>query len=52
MRGSFRFHAKPLHVRLSRPVSEANHFERYDPVETFLPRPIDHALAAATDFFE
>src|SRR5439155_17084897 len=52
LRGSFRFHAKALHVRFCRPVSETNHFERHNPVETFLPRAIHHALATASDFFE
>src|SRR5436190_21962498 len=50
--GSFRFHAKALYVCFCCPVSEANHLERHNPVQTFLSCPINDALAAASDFLE
>ena len=50
--GGFCFETKALHVCFCRPVSETNHFERHNPVQTFLPRPINHALATASDFFK
>src|SRR5947208_4400400 len=50
--GGFCFETKALHVCLCRPVSETNHFERHNPVQTFLSCPINDALAAASDFFE
>jgi hypothetical protein len=33
-------------------VSETNHFERHNPVQTFLSCPINHALATASNFFK
>jgi hypothetical protein len=48
----FRFEPKALHVCFCCPVSETNHFERHNPVQTFLPCPINHALATASDFLE
>ena len=48
----FRFPAKALQMRVGSPVPEANDLERYCPVETFLPRAINHTLAAATNFLQ
>ena len=33
-------------------MAERDHFERNDSIETFLPRAINHALPAASDFFQ
>ena len=48
----FRFPAKALQMRFGRPMAEANHFEGNCAVETFLPRTINHTLAAATDYLQ
>ena len=48
----FCFEPKALHMCFCCPVSETNHFERHNPVQTFLPCPINHALATASDFLE
>src|SRR5207249_138969 len=50
--GGFCFETKALYVCFCRPVSKTNHFERHNPVQTFLPCPINHALATAADFLE
>src|SRR5260370_36496762 len=50
--GGFCFETKALHVCFCRPVSETNHFERDNPVQTFLSCPINDALATASDFLE
>src|SRR5262249_32263344 len=46
----FRFPAKTLQMRIGSPMPEANYFESYYAVETFLPRAIDHTLASPTDY--
>ncbi|HEY2914453.1 MAG TPA: hypothetical protein VGK21_13910 [Candidatus Angelobacter sp.] len=33
-------------------MAEANHFESNRAIETFLPRAIDHTLAATTDYLD
>ena len=48
----FRFPAKTLQMRVGSPMSQANHFESNGAAETFLPRAIDHALSAATDYLQ
>ena len=50
--GGFGLTAKALQVRFGGPLAQANHFERDGAVEAFLPRAINHALAAATDLFQ
>ena len=50
--GRFRFAPEAFQVRLGRPMAEANDLQRDCAVQTFLPRAIDHALTAATDFLE
>jgi hypothetical protein len=50
--GGFCFETKAFHVCFCRPVRETNHFERHNPVQTFLPCPINYALATASDFLE
>src|SRR6266567_6099333 len=49
--GGFRFQAKALEMRFRRPVTETDDFQRDDPIQTFLPRAINHALAAAANLF-
>ena len=48
----FRFPTKTLQMRFGSPMAEANHFERDGAIETFLPRAINHALAATTDYLQ
>src|SRR5258708_14956117 len=50
--GGFGFETKALHVCFCCPVSETNHFERHNPVQTFFSCPINHPLATASDFLE
>src|SRR5205823_3826681 len=50
--GGFCFATESLKMCFRRPVTKAYDFERHCAVETFLPRAINHALTAATDFFE
>src|SRR6266487_265748 len=50
--GGFCFETKALYVCFCGPVSETNHFERHNTVQTFLSCPINHALATVSDFFE
>ena len=50
--GGFRFPAKALQMRVGSPMAQADHLESNSAVETFLPRAIDYALAATTDFFQ
>src|SRR5437762_5245217 len=40
--GGFCFETKAFHVCFCRPVSETNHFERYNPLQTFLSRSEEH----------
>ena len=49
---SFRFPAKALQMRFGRPRAQANYFERYGAIETFLMGAINHALTASTDFLQ
>src|SRR5438046_8134857 len=49
--GGFCFETKAFHVCFCRPVSETNHFERHNPVQTFLSCSINYALATASYFF-
>jgi hypothetical protein len=48
----FRFPTKPLQVPSSRPMTKANHFESNRAVQAFLPRSINHTLAAAADYLQ
>ena len=50
--GGFRFPAKALQMRVGSPMAQANDFESDSAVETFLPRAINHALAATTDYLQ
>jgi hypothetical protein len=50
--GGFCFEPKTLHMCFCCPVSETNHLERHNPVQTFLPCPINNALTTASDFLE
>src|SRR5262249_19800933 len=50
--GGFGFPAKALQMRVGSPMPEANYFKSDSAVQTFLPRAINHALAAATDYFQ
>ena len=44
----FRFPAKAFEMPFRCPMAEANYFESNRAVETFLPRAINHTLAATT----
>ena len=48
----FRFPAKALQMRVGSPMSQPNYLESNGAIETFLPRAIDHALAATTDYLQ
>ena len=50
--GGFRFPAKALQMRVGSPMAQANYFESDSAVETFLPRAINHTLAATTDYLQ
>ena len=50
--GGFRFATKTLQMRFGGPMAEADHFECDGAVQTFLPRAINYALAAAADFLQ
>ena len=49
-RSGFRFPAKTLQMRFCGPMTKADHLQRDSAVETFLPRAINHTLAATTDY--
>ena len=50
--GGFRFPTKALQMRVGSPMAQADHLERDSAVETLLPRAINHALAATTDYLQ
>ena len=50
--GGFRFPAKALQMRVASPMAQADHLESDNAVETFLPRAINHTLAATTDYLQ
>jgi hypothetical protein len=50
--GSFGFPAKALQMRVGSPMPQANHLQGDSAVETFLPRAINHSLAATTDYLQ
>ena len=49
--GRFGFATKTFQMRFGGPMAQADHFQCHGAVQTFLPRAINHALTAATDFF-
>ena len=51
-RDRFRLATKPLQVRLTCAMPKPNDFKRDPPVEAFLTRAINNALAAAPDFLK
>jgi hypothetical protein len=50
--GGFRFATKSSHVRFRRPMTQGDDLQRYDAIETFLPGPVNIALAALTEFLQ
>src|SRR5262249_14927263 len=50
--GSFRFTTETFHMRFGGPISQADHFQCYRAVETFLPGSVNHTLTAASDFLQ
>ena len=50
--GRFRFATESFHVRFRGPMTQGDHLECDDAIETFLPGTVNHALAAPTDFFQ
>ena len=49
---SFRFKTETLDMRFRGPIAESDNFERYNPIQTFLPSAINYALSPATDFIQ
>ena len=50
--GRFGLAPKALQMRFGRPMSERDHLQGNDPVQTLLARAIDNSLAAATNFLQ
>ena len=50
--GRFRLAPKTFQMRLGRPMSERDHLQCDNPVQTFLARAIDNSLTAATNFLQ
>ena len=49
---SFGFPAKALQMRFGRPRAETDYLKCDGAIETFLPSPINHALAAPPNFLQ